>query len=147
MQAIWKTTLTFLLIFSTLKAYSADQAQCKQALKKMGICLALQSDYYDEINLKDKYTAQSECIEGVGFHDGIVKEDANAMVKLYDLDIKTTEDPLGREASSGLFSNNANYCAGEISLKVANKKESVSVIFTVANTSKTSQIPEITIDL
>ena len=144
---IWTAFIPFILLFSVVKAFSAETPQCKEALKKMGICLALQSDFYDRVDLKDKYNDQSECIEGVDFYNGIVKEDAKAMTKLYDLRIKTTEDPLERKASNGLFNNSTSYCAGEISLKVANQKKSLSVVFTVANSASNSKVPEITIDL
>lgn len=114
----------------------------------MGICLALQSDFYDKIDLAEKYDANSECIEGVDFHDGIVPEDAQAMTKLYDLRIETKEDPLDRSQSIGLVGNSTSYCAGEISLKVAKKRKSLNVVFTVADSGRSGRnVPEITIDL
>ena len=147
MSKRWNLLTTIILLFQVVSARATDKPQCREALKKMGICLALQSDFYDQVDLKDKYTDQSECIEGVDFYDGIVKEDAKAMTKLYDLRIETKEDPLQRQSSGGLFNNSTSYCAGEISLKVKNEKKSLSVVFTVANSGSSSRVPEITIDL
>lgn len=139
---------SILVLFLSVNVHAEGLVLCQKALKKMGICLALQSDFYDKIDLAEKYDADSECIEGVGFYDGIIPEDAKAMTKLYDLRIKTKEDPLQRSKTLSSLGDSTSYCAGEISLNVAKKRKSVSVVFSVADSSPRGRaVPEITIDL
>ena len=136
----------FILSLFSLNIFASSDAICQQTLTKMGTCLALQSDFYDRINLKSNYKKGSDCIQGVDFFEGILKEDAKSISEIYGLQVRTTSDPLQRSSEDTLFGDRTDYCAGSISLKVRNEIKKVSLVYRVAS-HRGTDIPEITIEL
>lgn len=140
-------TIKILIIsLFSLNSFASSEAICKKTLTKMGTCLALQSDFYDRISLKSKYKEGSDCIQGVDFYNGILKEDAKSITEIYSLQVKPTSDPLQRSSEDSIFGDRTDYCAGKISLKVRDEVKSVSLVYRVAS-HRGQDIPEITIEL
>lgn len=139
---------TVILMTSQLGFAKKSHDLCSTALFHIASCLALQSDFNDEINLKQVYSGDSDCIQGVKFYGGILPDDRTGLFSVYQVKFESTEDPLQRTSEViGPNMATVDYCGGKIEMLVANEEKSHHIVFSVTeNNYHGDPKPEIAIE-
>ena len=139
--------LSILCILLCTKVMATEKKFCSQALDHLSSCLALQSDFYDEISIASSYKADSQCISGVKFYNGILNDDKESLHQTYQVQYRLKSDPLDRKDEKLSHAEITTYCAGDIELKVEERMRKVSLVFSLKrNIANVDANPEINVE-